>query len=191
LINGKNIQELPLKNLRRHVGYIEQDTYLFSRSIRENIAFGKPEASDEEIANVAALAQVDDFAKHFPDKLETIVGERGTRLSGGEKQRVAIARAFLTEPEILILDDSVSAVDSETEEKIGIAMENVLKNRTTIIITHRLHTIRTSDKILVLKGGELVAEGKHDDLIKTSEDYRRIFRKHIKLPELNFDQMRR
>ncbi|MFX1476976.1 MAG: ATP-binding cassette domain-containing protein, partial [Promethearchaeota archaeon] len=146
---------------------------------KENIIFGKPEAYEEEILKAAKLAQVDEFVKYLPKGYETIVGERGTRLSGGEKQRVAIARAFITNPAILILDDSVSAVDSETEEKIGIAMENILKNRTTIIITHRLHTIRTSDKIIVLKHGEIAAEGNHNELLKSSEDYRRIFGKNV------------
>ena len=132
---------------------------------------------------MAELAQVDGFVREFPEEYNTIVGERGTRLSGGEKQRVAIARAFLTGPEILILDDSVSAVDSETEEKITRAMENIARNRTTLVITHRLHTIRTSDKIIVLKRGRNVAEGNHNELLQSSEDYRRIFGKHMVLPE--------
>jgi ATP-binding cassette subfamily B protein len=184
LIDGVNIREYPLQVLRRHIGYIEQDIYLFSRSINENIAFGNQKARKEEITKVAKIAQVDDFVQHFPEKYNTIIGERGTRLSGGEKQRVAIARAFLTDPEIIILDDSVSAVDSETEEKIGRAMENILKNRTTLIITHRLHTIRTSDKILVLKHGKIIAEGNHHDLLQSSDDYRRIFGKQLPLPKL-------
>ena len=183
LIDGLNIQNYSLKTLRKHIGYIEQEVYLYPRSIKENIKFGKPEATDEQILNAAKLAQVDEFVQGFPKGYETIVGERGTRLSGGEKQRVAIARAFLTDPAILILDDSVSAVDSETEEKIGRAMENILKNRTTIIITHRLHTIRTSDKIIVLKRGEIVAEGNHNELLQGSEDYRRIFGRSITLPQ--------
>lgn len=184
LLDGKNIRTYPLDTLRRHIGYIEQDLYLFSRTISENISFGKPEATHEEIVAVAKLAQVDDFVQGFTEGYETVVGEHGTRLSGGEKQRIAIARAFLTDPEILILDDSVSAVDSETEEKISNAMKNVTENRTTMIITHRLHTIRSSDKIIVLKSGSIVAEGKHDDLLQRSEDYRRIFGKHLVLPEL-------
>jgi len=184
LLDGVDIQDYPLQVLRRHIGYIEQDIYLFSRTINENIAFGKQNASQKDIIEVAKLAQVDDFVQEFPKKYNTIVGERGTRLSGGEKQRVAIARAFLTDPEIIILDDSVSAVDSETEEKIGNAMENILKNRTTLIITHRLHTIRSSDKIIVLKHGKIVAEGNHNELLQSSEDYRRIFGKHLVLPEL-------
>jgi len=184
LLDDVNIQDYPLEELRKHVGYIEQDIYLFPRSIKENIAFGKPDAPEKEIIRVAKLAQVDEFVQNFPNGYETIVGERGTRLSGGERQRIAIARALLTDPDIVILDDSVSAVDSETEEKIGRAIENVLKNRTTIIITHRLNTIRTSNKILVLKEGKITAEGNHQKLLQSSEDYRRIFVKHIKLPEI-------
>jgi ATP-binding cassette subfamily B protein len=183
LLDGEDVQNYPLETLRKNIGYIEQEIYLYPRSIKENIIFGKPEASEEDMLNAAKLAQVDEFVRDFPKGYETIVGERGTRLSGGEKQRVAIARAFLTDPPILILDDSVSAVDSETEERIGRAMENILKNRTTIIITHRLHTIRTSDKILVLKHGELVAEGNHEELIQNSADYRRIFGKSLNLTE--------
>lgn len=183
LLDGIDIQNYPLQTLRKNIGYIEQEIYLYPRSIKENITFGKPEASEEEMLNAAKLAQVHEFVRNFPKGYETIVGERGTRLSGGEKQRVAIARAFLTNPAILILDDSVSAVDSETEERIGRAMENILKNRTTIIITHRLHTIRTSDKIIVLKHGEIVAEGNHKELLQSSEDYRRIFGKKLTLTE--------
>ncbi|MFX1448560.1 MAG: ABC transporter ATP-binding protein [Promethearchaeota archaeon] len=179
LIDGKDIRDYDLEELRKRIGYVEQNIYLFSQTIRENIAFGQQNATIDEIINVAKLAQVDDFVQKFSDEYNTVVGERGTRLSGGEKQRVAIARAFLTDPAILILDDSVSAIDSETEEKIGRAMENVIKNRTTIIITHRLHTIRTSDKILVLKHGKLVAEGNHNELYQKSEDYKRIFGKRV------------
>ena len=187
LLDNVNIQDYPLEVLRKHVGYIEQDIYLFPRSIKENIAFGKPDAAEQDIIKVAKLAQVDEFVQNFPNGYETIVGERGTRLSGGERQRIAIARALLTEPDIVILDDSVSAVDSETEEKIGRAIENVLKNRTTIIITHRLNTIRTSDKILVLKDGTITAEGNHQELIQRSEDYRRIYGKHLELPEIKIE----
>jgi ATP-binding cassette subfamily B protein len=188
LLDNINIQDFPLEVLRKHVGYIEQDIYLFPRSIKENIAFGKPDASEQEIIRVAKLAQVDEFAQNFPNGYETVVGERGTRLSGGERQRIAIARALLTAPDIVILDDSVSAVDSETEEKIGRAIESVLKNRTTVIITHRLNTIRNSDKILVLKDGKITAEGHHQELIRRSDDYRRIFGKHIELPEIEIEK---
>ncbi|MFX0035495.1 MAG: ABC transporter ATP-binding protein [Candidatus Hermodarchaeota archaeon] len=182
-LDGIDIREYPLHVLRRLIGYIEQDVYLFSKTVNENISFGRQSATQEEIIDVAKLAQVDEFVQNFPKGYDTIVGERGTRLSGGEKQRIAIARAFLTNPQILIFDDSVSAVDSETEEKIRRAMENILRDRTTLIITHRLYTIRTSDKIIVLKHGDIVAEGNHNQLLQNSEDYRRIFGKHLILPE--------
>ena len=177
-IDDVNINNYPLETLRKQIGYIEQDIYLFPRSIKENISFGKPDANDEEIKRAAQLAQVDEFVKNLPKGYDTIVGERGTRLSGGERQRIAIARAILTDPDIIILDDSVSAVDSETEDKIGKAIENVLKKRTTLIITHRLNTIRTSDKIIVLKEGNIAAEGTHQELFMQSSDYRRIFGKY-------------
>ena len=190
LLDGINIQDYRVEELRRHIGYVEQHIYLFSRTIYENISFGKPNATKEEITNVAKLAQVNEFVQNFTDKYDTIVGERGARLSGGEKQRVAIARAFLTDPKILILDDSVSAVDSETEEKIARATENILKNRTTIVMTHRLHTIRTSDNIIMLKHGQIAAMGKHSALLQSSEDYRRIFGKHMTLPELKSEKLK-
>ncbi|NHK30350.1 MAG: ABC transporter ATP-binding protein [Asgard group archaeon] len=179
LLDGKPIQDYPLEMVRQQVSLIEQDIYLFSQTIEENIKFGFPEASKEKIIEVAKLAQAHDFITNFDKKYDTIVGERGTTLSGGEKQRIAIARAFLTNPDVLILDDSMSAIDSETEEKIGKAIRNILENRTTLIITHRLHTIRTSDLILVMKNGEIVAQGEHEKLLKISEDYRKVFGKHL------------
>jgi ATP-binding cassette subfamily B protein len=188
LLDNIDIQDYTLEELRKHIGYIEQDIYLFPRSIKQNIAFGKPTASEQDIIRAAKLAQVDEFVQNFPNGYETVVGERGTRLSGGERQRIAIARALLTEPNIIILDDSVSAVDSETEEKIGRAIKNVLKNRTTLIITHRLYTIRNSDKILLLKDGKITAQGNHQELIQKSEDYRRIFGRYIELPEIKTER---
>ena len=187
-IDDVEVSKYPLEILRKRIGYIEQDIYLFPRSIKENISFGNPDASDEEIIEAAKLAQVDNFVKNLPEGYETIVGERGTRLSGGERQRIAIARALVTNPDIIILDDSVSAVDSETEEKIGKAIENVLKRRTTIIITHRLNTIRSADKILVLRDRRIVAEGSHQELIRRSNDYRRIFGRYIPLPDIKIEK---
>ncbi len=175
LLDGKPIYEYPLELVRQKVSLIEQDIFLFSQTIEENIKFGFPESSQDKVIEVSKLAQAHDFITKFDQGYNTIVGERGTTLSGGEKQRVAIARAFLTNPDVLILDDSMSAIDSETEEKIGIAIKNILENRTTLIITHRLHTIRTSDLILVMKNGEIVAQGKHDDLLKSFADYRKVF----------------
>jgi ATP-binding cassette subfamily B protein len=178
-LDDKLLQNLPLDVVRQRIGLIEQDIFLFSQTVEENIKFGKPDASLEEVIEVAKLAHVHDFVKNLPEGYDTIVGERGTRLSGGEKQRIAIARAFLTNPNVLILDDSFSAIDAKTEEEIGEAIENIIQNRTTIIITHRLHTIRTSDQILVMKNGYIVANGTHEDLIHTSEDYRKIYGKQL------------
>ncbi|MFX0099885.1 MAG: ABC transporter ATP-binding protein [Candidatus Hodarchaeota archaeon] len=183
LLDDRDITSYPLDTVRQRVGLIEQDVFLFSQTIEENIKFGRPDATLEEVIDVAKLANVHEFASKFPDGYNTIVGERGTRLSGGEKQRIAIARAFLTNPDILILDDSMSAIDSETEEKIGRAIENVLENRTTIIITHRLHTIRTSDLILVMKNGTISSMGSHEELIRSSRDYRKIFGKQLEQVE--------
>ncbi|MHA1221025.1 MAG: ABC transporter ATP-binding protein, partial [Candidatus Heimdallarchaeota archaeon] len=169
LLDGKPIQDYPLEMVRQQVSLIEQDIFLFSQTIEENIKFGFPDASQEKVIEVAKLAQAHDFITNFDKGYETIVGERGTTLSGGEKQRIAIARAFLTNPDVLILDDSMSAIDSETEEKIGKAIRNILEDRTTLIVTHRLHTIRTSDLILVMKNGEIVAQGQHDALLQSSK----------------------
>lgn len=179
LLDGKPIQEYPLAMVRQHVSLVEQDIYLFSQTIGENIKFGFPEATKEEIIDVAKLAHAHEFISQFDKDYDTIVGERGMTLSGGEKQRVAIARAFLTNPDVLILDDSMSAIDSETEEQIGKAVKNILQDRTTLTITHRLHTIRTSDLILVMKEGGIVAQGEHEELLKSSKDYRKVFGMHL------------
>ncbi|MBY9001437.1 MAG: ABC transporter ATP-binding protein [Candidatus Heimdallarchaeota archaeon] len=179
LLDGKPIQEYPLEMVRQQVSLVEQDIYLFSQTIEENIKFGFPEASKEKIIEVTKLAHAHDFISKFDKGYDTVVGERGMTLSGGEKQRVAIARAFLTDPDVLILDDSMSSIDSETEENIAKAIKNILKDRTTLIITHRLHTIRTSDLILVMKNGEIVAQGEHEELLMSSMDYRKVFGLHL------------
>ncbi|MCG3221139.1 MAG: ATP-binding cassette domain-containing protein, partial [Candidatus Heimdallarchaeota archaeon] len=171
--------EYPLEMVRQQVSLVEQDIYLFSQTIEENIKFGFPEASKDNVVEVAKLANAHDFINGFEKGYDTIVGERGMTLSGGEKQRIAIARAFLTDPDVLILDDSMSAIDSETEERIGKAIKNILKGRTNLIITHRLHSIRTSDLILVMKNGEIVAQGEHEELLTSSEDYRKVFGKQL------------
>ncbi len=179
LLDGKPIQDYPLEMVRQQISLVEQDIYLFSQTIEENIKFGFPEASKEKVTEVTELAHAHDFISNFDKGYDTIVGERGVTLSGGEKQRIAIARAFLTDPDILILDDSMSAIDSETEEKIGKAVKNILQDRTTLVITHRLHTIRTSDLILVMKDGEIVAQGEHKELLQSSQDYRKVFGMHL------------
>jgi ATP-binding cassette, subfamily B, bacterial len=175
LVDGVDVREWNLETLRQGISMIEQDIFLFSRSAGENIAFGKQDATQEEIANAAKAAQADEFITSFVDGYQTTLGERGVTLSGGQRQRLALARAFLTDPCILILDDSTSAIDSATEDRIQRAIYTAAKGRTTFIITHRLSQIRWADLIIVLKKGRIAAIGKHDDLLKTSEAYRKIF----------------
>ena len=176
LVDGVNVRDWNLAALRSQVSMIEQDIFLFSRSVSDNIAFGKPEADRSEIEAAAKSAQADDFIHTFDKGYETVVGERGVTLSGGQRQRIALARAFMTEPHILILDDSTSAIDSATEDKIQRAISNAARGRTTFIITHRLSQIRWADLIIVLRLGRIAAIGTHDELMKTSDAYSKIFR---------------
>jgi ATP-binding cassette subfamily B protein len=175
LVDGVNVRDWNLETLRRNISIIEQDVFLFSRSIGENIAFGKPGATRDEIEAAAKAAQADEFILTFKDGYDTILGERGVTLSGGQRQRLALARAFLTDPRILVLDDSTSAIDSATEDRIQRAIYTAAKGRTTFIITHRLSQIRWADLILVMRKGRLVAMGSHEELMKISEAYQRIF----------------
>ncbi len=175
LVDGVDVREWNLEALRRNISIIEQDIFLFSRTITENIAFGEPGASQEDIEVAAESAQADEFIKETDNGYGTIIGERGITLSGGQRQRLALARAFLTDPRILILDDSTSAIDSATEDKIQRAIFAASRGRTTLIITHRLSQIRWADLILVMRKGKLSAIGTHDDLMKTSDAYRKIF----------------
>jgi ATP-binding cassette subfamily B protein len=176
LVDGVEVRDWNLAALRSQVSMIEQDVFLFSRSVSDNIAFGKPESTRAEVEAAAKSAQVDDFIQTFDKGYETVVGERGVTLSGGQRQRIALARAFLTDPHILILDDSTSAIDSATEDKIQRAIANAARGRTTFIITHHLSQIRWADLIIVLRKGKVAAIGTHDELMKTSEAYSRIFR---------------
>ncbi len=175
LVDGVDVREWDLATLRRQISIIEQDIFLFSRTIAENIAFGKPDASEAEIEAAARAAQAHDFITGFPDGYGTVVGERGTMLSGGQRQRVALARAFLTDPAILVLDDSTSAIDSATEDQIQRAIEAATEGRTTILITHRLSQIRWADKIVVLQRGRVAAVGTHEELLEESKAYQEIF----------------
>ncbi|HUT80239.1 MAG TPA: ABC transporter ATP-binding protein [Candidatus Bathyarchaeia archaeon] len=183
-LDGINIRDLNIAKLRDHIGVIEQEIFLFSKSIRDNISYGKPDATQEEIETVARLAQAHDFIEDFESGYDTVVGERGVTLSGGQKQRIAIARALLVNPVILILDDASSAIDAETERKIQTAIANVLKNRTTFIITHRLATIKNADIIIVLRNGVLMDHGTHSELILRNIDYRRLFERFSELPPM-------
>jgi ATP-binding cassette subfamily B protein len=175
LVDGVDVRDWSLESLRSQISTIEQDPFLFSKSLSDNIAFGRNDAAPAEIEEAARAAQADSFIRGFQDGYATEVGERGETLSGGQRQRIAIARAFLTDPRILILDDSTSAIDSATEDQIQRAMHNISRARTTFLITHRLSQIRWADRILVLRRGELVDQGTHDDLMQRSADYRRIF----------------
>ena len=176
LVDGVDVREWNLASLRSQISIIEQDVFLFSRSVAENIAFGHPGATREEIEIAAKSAQADEFIKEFEKGYETVIGERGVTLSGGQRQRLAIARAFLTDPHILILDDSTSAIDSATEDMIQRAIAAAAKGRTTLIITHRLSQIRWADLIIVLRKGRIAAIGNHDELMQSSDAYARIFR---------------
>ena len=175
LIDGVDVRNWNLEALRRRISIIEQDVFLFSRSISENIAFGKPEATQEMIEQAAKAAQAHEFILEFKDGYQTVIGERGVTLSGGQRQRLALARAFLTDPAILILDDSTSSIDSATEDKIQRAIYAAAQGRTTFLITHRLSQIRWADQIIVLRQGKIAAIGNHMKLMETSEPYRRIF----------------
>jgi len=175
LIDGTDVREVTLESLRRQIGVVLQDTFLFSASIRENIAYGRPEATLEEVRRAARAAEIDDFIMTLPQGYDTVVGERGVGLSGGQKQRVAIARALLMDPRILILDDSTSSVDTETEQAIQRALARLMKGRTTFVIAQRLTTLRQADRIVVLERGRIVDEGGHDELLARSRIYREIY----------------
>ena len=176
LVDGIDVREWNLASLRSQISIIEQDIFLFSRSLSDNIAFGKPGATRDEVIAASIAAQAHDFILGFDQGYDTIVGERGVTLSGGQRQRIALARAFLTDPRVLVLDDSTSAIDSATEDKIQRAISNAARGRTTFIITHRLSQIRWADLIIVFRKGRIAAIGTHDELMKTSEAYSRIFR---------------
>lgn len=178
LIDGVDVRDWNLDRLRSQMGKIEQDVFLFSRSVAENIAFGVENASQADIENAAKEAQAHDFILSFNDGYESEIGERGVTLSGGQRQRLALARAFLRQPRILILDDSTSAIDSATEDEIQKAMRRAQQGRTTILITHRLSQIRWADRIIVLENGRAIANGSHDELLRSSEHYRRIFARY-------------
>ncbi len=189
LIDGVDVRDWNLASLRQQISKIEQDIFLFSRTVAENIAFGAPDTPQEQIEAAAKAAQAHDFILSFQDGYETMIGERGVTLSGGQRQRIALARAFLSNPRILILDDSTSAIDSATEDEIQKALLKMQEGRTTLLITHRLSQIRWADHILVLERGELVASGSHEDLLRTSAHYRRIFARYdVALPPLEADK---
>lgn len=170
-VDGHDVRSLTLKSLRSQIGVVQQDVYLFSGSIRENIAYGKPDASEDEIIAAAKRANIHDFIMELPEQYDTFVGERGTRLSGGQKQRISIARVFLKNPPILILDEATSALDNESERWIQHSLEELSKNRTTITIAHRLSTIKNADEIIVLTEDGIAERGTHDTLLEENGIY--------------------
>ena len=174
-IDGADVRTVTLASLRREIGVIAQDPFLFSATVRENIAFGRPEETDEEIERAARLAQAHEFVEALPEGYDTVIGERGITLSGGQRQRIAIARALVVDPRILILDDATASVDASTEAKIREGLREAMHGRTTIIIAHRLSTIALAEEVIVLDDGEVVARGTHDDLVDTNDVYREIY----------------
>jgi ATP-binding cassette subfamily B protein len=175
LIDGADVRDVKLESLRSEIGVISQDPFLFSATVRENIAFGKTDATDEEVREAARLAQADEFVDRLPDGYETVIGERGITLSGGQRQRIAIARALIVDPRVLILDDATASVDATTEARIRLGLREAMRGRTTLIIAHRLSTIALADEIVVLDRGRIVARGVHDELLDTSPVYREIY----------------
>jgi ATP-binding cassette subfamily B protein len=169
-----DVRDIELRNLRKQVGIVLQDVFIFSDTIRNNIAYGRPDATEEEIIAAAKAAQIHEHIESLPDGYDTAVGERGITLSGGQRQRVSIARTLLTDPRILILDDSTSNVDAQTEVQIRKAIDSLLQGRTALVITQRASTCEAADKVVVMENGRIIAEGKHSDLLESSSGYRRL-----------------
>jgi ATP-binding cassette subfamily B multidrug efflux pump len=184
LIDGRPIRKYSLTNLRRNIGFVPQETFLFSETVRENIAFGVQDASDQDVRWAADAANIAAEIESFPEKYKTMVGERGITLSGGQKQRTAIARALIRNPRILVLDDALSSVDTHTEEKILNHLREVMQGRTTIFISHRVSTVRNADRIAVLHGGRIVEFGTHDELLALNGYYTDLYSKQLLEEEL-------
>jgi ATP-binding cassette subfamily B protein len=183
-VDGRPIREWPLETLRRAVGYVPQDTFLFSETLRENVAFGVDCATDAEIREAADVASILAEIGEFPAQFDTMVGERGITLSGGQKQRTAIARAVIRDPKILILDDSLSSVDTGTEERILRRLDAILRQRTTVLISHRISTVQHADQIVVLRDGQIIERGNHAELLAQGGYYADLYQKQLLEEEL-------
>jgi ATP-binding cassette subfamily B protein len=183
LVDGADIRSFPVEEYRRNIGIVLQEPFLFYGTIAENIAYGRPDASPEEIIAAARAARAHEFILNLTDGYDSLVGERGQSLSGGERQRISIARAILTDPRILILDEATSSVDTETEREIQEALGNLIEGRTTIAIAHRLSTLRKADKLVVLEQGAITGVGSHEKLLQTSETYIRLNNANRQLAE--------
>ena len=180
-VDGKDVRKVTLKSLRDHIGMVQQDVYLFSGTIFENILYGKPDATREEVIAAAKNANAHEFIMAFPDGYDTDIGQRGIKLSGGQKQRLSIARVFLKNPPVLIFDEATSALDNESERVVQESLEKLAKNRTTFVIAHRLSTIRNSDAIIVLDHGQIIERGDHADLIKQKGTYYQLYTGKLEL----------
>jgi subfamily B ATP-binding cassette protein MsbA len=179
LVDNQNINEINLNSLRKEISRVSQDVTLFDDTIRNNILYGNILASNEEIIKACKFAAAEEFIEKLPNKYETIIGENGVKLSGGQKQRLSIARAILKNASIILLDEATSSLDSESESVIQKAIENLTKNKTTIIIAHRLSTVMNCDKILVFENGQIIEEGKHEFLVNNSSTYKKLYEKQI------------
>ena len=180
-IDEHNVKNLKISYLREQIGMVSQDPYLFNGTVAENILYGNIEANSEQMRNSAMAANADNFIKRLPRGYDTLIGERGVKLSGGEKHRIAIARTLLKDPPILILDEATASVDTETEIRIKEALTSLMAGRTTILIAHRLSTLEGADKILVIKSGQLVESGTHDQMINSKTEYAQLFRSQMHL----------
>jgi ATP-binding cassette subfamily B multidrug efflux pump len=183
-VDGRSIREWPLDQLRRAIGFVPQDPFLFSETLANNVAFGVEGATPDQISQAASIASIVAEIRDFPAKYETMVGERGITLSGGQKQRTTLARAVIRDPKILVLDDALSSVDTDTEEKILRGLKDVMRHRTTILVSHRCSTVRHADQIIVLREGRIVERGSHDELLALGGYYNDLYHKQLLEEEL-------